>query len=431
MATEAIPRANEGLYRTLTPNAEVPIWSGRLRIAAGASVAGRGRVLMPWLPTPALRFELEGSPSGDLQTEGTVSLWGQKARGRCLITSRPLFPAMPGKIEGIVNGPLAIGGTPQMARLVVHVINFPKFLGRPIEVGKRSWLRGRASLAGNGWKFTIDACPHVGQLVDGLNATGGYAITHVGVLEREDGALFRPRQAADPLDRIGNLLSFASGAWAIPQLYVGVAADGRQVFRECGARPVGRWGGHSRWFNDLDVESLERAFVGFDRLWAKGVWREPLKLLIYLYVNANAGPPDIGLVLAQAALEQMAWHLLVNDRKVVSADGFGKLPAADQLRLLVSSCGIPLDTPSSLQDLAAMRTQGRQVTDGPDRIARLRNDFVHPPSGGSSARTHGRIVDAWRLSLWYLELALLSLMGQSGTYRSRLNSGEVSSLPWS
>jgi hypothetical protein len=127
----------------------------------------------------------------------------------------------------------------------------------------------------------------------------------------------------------------------------------------------------------------------------------------------------------------MAWHLLVNDRKVLSADGFAKLPAADQLRLLVSTCGILLETPSALQQLAAMRTQGRQGTDGPDRIAWLRNDFVHPPRGGSSPRTHDRIVDAWLLSVWYLELALLSLMGQSGTYLCRLTSGEISSLPWS
>ena len=127
----------------------------------------------------------------------------------------------------------------------------------------------------------------------------------------------------------------------------------------------------------------------------------------------------------------MAWHLLVNDRKVLSPEGFSKLPAADQFRLLVSTCGIPLDTPSALRELAAMRTQGRPVTDGPDRIARLRNDFVHPPRGGASARTHGRIVDAWRLSIWYLELSLLSLIGQTGSYRSRLTAGEISSLPWS
>jgi hypothetical protein len=318
-----------------------------------------------------------------------------------------------------------------MVRLVVHLVNFPKFIGRPTAVGERGWAMGRALLSGHGWNFTIDACPQISDLVDGLKATGGYAITHVGVLEREDGAPFRPSQAEDPLDRIGSFLSFAAGGWAIPQLYVGIAADGRHVFQEFGARQVGRWGGHFRWFNDQDVETLERGFAGFDRLWAKELWREPLQKLIYLYVNANAGPPDVGLVLAHAALEQMAWHLLVNDRKVLSPEGFSKLPAADQFRLLVSTCGIPLDTPSALRELAAMRTQGRPVTDGPDRIARLRNDFVHPPRGGASARTHGRIVDAWRLSIWYLELSLLSLIGQTGSYRSRLTAGEISSLPWS
>ena len=171
--------------------------------------------------------------------------------------------------------------------------------------------------------------------------------------------------------------------------------------------------------------------MSFDQLWARGEWREPLQKLIYLYVEANDRPPDVGLVLAQAALEQMAWHLLVNDRRVLSRGGFAKLSAADQLRRLVKTCVIPLDTSSALKHLAGVKTTGTQHADGPYWIARLRNDFVHPPRGGQSARTSGRIVDAWLLSVWYLELALLSLMGYSGEYRSRLNSGEVSRLPWS
>ena len=127
----------------------------------------------------------------------------------------------------------------------------------------------------------------------------------------------------------------------------------------------------------------------------------------------------------------MAWHLLVNDRGVLSRGAFKNLKAAGQLRRLVKDSGIPLDTPSDLKRLTGMTTGGRQPIDGPDWIAQLRNDFVHPPRGGQSARTSARMVDAWLLSMWYLELALLSLMDFKGDYRSRLNAGEVSRLPWS
>ena len=349
MAERLIPKANEGLYHTPEPNAEVPVLSGRLRVTAGGSVAGPGRIELCWLPEPRLRFRLDGSPRGVLTTEGIVRLWGQRAKGRCMITQRQPLHDLPEPIEGLINGPFAVGSNPQVARLVVHLVNFPDFIGSPIEVGARHHIAGRALLSRSGWRFTIDGLPNTRRLFDSIRITGGYAITHVGVLEREDGTPFRPSEADDHLLGIGTFLSFAAGAWAFPQLHVGLAADGSPAYRECGVRPVHPWDGRFRWFNDHDGASLERAFVSFDQLWARGEWREPLQKLIYLYVEANDRPPDVGLVLAQAALEQMAWHLLVNDRRVLSRGGFAKLSAADQLRRLVKTCVIPLDTPSALK----------------------------------------------------------------------------------
>jgi hypothetical protein len=207
------------------------------------------------------------------------------------------------------------------------------------------------------------------------------------VLEREDGTPFRPSEADDHLLGIGTFLSFAAGAWAFPQLHVGLAADGSPAYRECGVRPVHPWDGRFRWFNDHDGASLERAFVSFDQLWARGEWREPLQKLIYLYVEANDRPPDVGLVLAQAALEQMAWHLLVNDRRVLSRGGFAKLSAADQLRRLVKTCVIPLDTPSALKTSGgredAWHTGRRRTILDSSLTQRFR-----PPAARRSVRTN-------------------------------------------
>jgi hypothetical protein len=68
------------------------------------------------------------------------------------------------------------------------------------------------------------------------------------------------------------------------------------------------------------------------------------------------------------------------------------------------------------------------VTDGPDRIAYVRNAFVHPKRG--AARTTSSLtVDAWRLSQWYLQIGLLSLMGYPGDYRNSLVT-EATKVPW-
>jgi hypothetical protein len=44
------------------------------------------------------------------------------------------------------------------------------------------------------------------------------------------------------------------------------------------------------------------------------------------------------------------------------------------------------------------------------------------------------MVDAWRLGLWYVEMALLAWLGYGGTYNSRLEDdrwrGKVVRVPW-
>jgi hypothetical protein len=107
---------------------------------------------------------------------------------------------------------------------------------------------------------------------------------------------------------------------------------------------------------------------------------------------------------------------------------FKKLSAGDQIRQVVELCRLPVDTPPSLPALAALQTPNRQVTDGPDRISYVRNAFVHPKRGAHRS-TSALTVDAWRLSQWYLEVGLLSLMGYSGNYKNRVLT-EVTRVPW-
>lgn len=69
-------------------------------------------------------------------------------------------------------------------------------------------------------------------------------------------------------------------------------------------------------------------------------------------------------------------------------------------------------------------------------MAKFRNGFVHPNE------RHRNIVlraddsaafEAWQLSLWYRELALLYLLDHQGRYRNRTTAnwvGEVEPVPW-
>ena len=69
---------------------------------------------------------------------------------------------------------------------------------------------------------------------------------------------------------------------------------------------------------------------------------------------------DAGLILAQTALEYLAWTYCVQDRKMVSDRAFGQkgLAAADRLRLLATAMDIPTVLPDSLRSLHAKRSNG-------------------------------------------------------------------------
>jgi hypothetical protein len=139
---------------------------------------------------------------------------------------------------------------------------------------------------------------------------------------------------------------------------------------------------------------------------------------------------DAGLILAQTALELLAWTYCVLDRKMISAAAFQprRLSAADRFRLLASSLNIPTEIPANLTGLHGRR--GKKWVDGMEAITEIRNRLVHPAA--QQIEDPGYF-EAWKLSLWYIDLVLLRLCGHKGKYANRLDRrwvGQVESVPW-
>jgi hypothetical protein len=138
------------------------------------------------------------------------------------------------------------------------------------------------------------------------------------------------------------------------------------------------------------------------------------------------------LILAQTALELLAWTHCVQDRKMVSPAAFSRrgLSAADKLRLLASSLSVPKEISSSLSALHGKR--GKKWDDGMDAITSIRNSLVHPNIQSESS--DHPYYEACELSLWYIDMILLRLCGHNGNYANRLTkprwTGAVELVPW-
>lgn len=133
-----------------------------------------------------------------------------------------------------------------------------------------------------------------------------------------------------------------------------------------------------------------------------------------------------------SALYQM---VVVDRAAAMSASKYDNLPAKQKLAQLLDVMKVPPAIPAKLSHLAAFAaTNGWQTAC--ETLAEIRHGYVH------SNKKRRQVVlsapnlatfEAWQLSLWYQELALLYLLDHAGEYRNRLTAewlGEVEKVPW-
>lgn len=333
-----------------------------------------------------------------------------------------------------------------LERAIVHLFNFPTFndhsggdhclvTGDP-PLQERRFCE-QTCLRGDGWKVTVVKTENADQLERDLKKEGGFAITHVAEISREDGATFSSNELKEILLKLQHFLTFALGRWAGVSLVVAFTPTNDRAFERWGTGitcPDYWTAGHS-WFDVQNAELLRQVFPGFCKLASKPVWRDRLHEVLWWYAAANERGPtittDMATVLAQAALELLAWLHCVCEMEMVSKQAFkpNGLRASDKLRMLATSCRIPKAIPQELEALHSV--QPNPFEDCPHAITELRNATVHPDS--SRKMPDGVWYQGWRLSMWYLDLVLLSLCEHNGDYANRLKKrwvGTVEPVPW-
>jgi hypothetical protein len=409
------------------------------------SIEGQAQVYLRFLPKPRVTIEIEAAsesmePSVDAVGDN-IQLKGSGVRVPGFATQMALsFPGIEQRrITFLPNPNMVTIGDPdaeQIEQAIFHVLNFDEVFGdgclnKKYAEGRLEAL-GVIPLKSVGWDVFIHLLPDVRESIKGLKGSGGYAITHVGRCRRTDGMLFSGNDAADILQALHYLLSFGRGFWVAPILPVGLDESGEPIWRQWGVPQTDSWVSAPSWFSPLHSGMLREVFPGFMGRWRSPLWQEAIRHAIYWYLASNSGVGiDTGLVLTQIALESLSWVLLVRDLRRLSRNGFEKLPAAEAIRTLLNELGIPVDIPAPLKDLQR-EGKARTWQDGPHAVTAVRNSIVHADRG-SSVGFGNALFEAWTLSQWQLELALLALFGHKGKYHNRLVRGLVSDaedVPW-
>jgi hypothetical protein len=419
------------------------LYEGSLELVDNANAdliaSGRGKVEFHWLPTPHAVYTLpsrrdvyEFPSSVSLRSlDGVVDAEG-------VVSTHQLG-------GGPMSGSINTSSLPEQATTTevrFFVANLREFFGEPLyeewqaEDGhtQRSAWAGRVVLTDDVWRFTIDRRRDFEVVKLRLAAEGGVAVTHMGSLVRFNGTTFSAAEADDALVALSGFLGLARGQWAPPLLPRGLNANGDIVWQDWTQRNTSSWSGVMSPFDILHREHLQSGFAGYMTRWRDPLWNQPLRFATHMYVEAN-GPvtADTSLVLAQAALELIAWVLFVEEKRTHDERSFDKIWASERLRELLAWMGMTPAIPATLANLAS---EARRLdwADGPHVISEMRNALVHPRKREMlNMPSMAARIELYQMALSYLELALLRLIDFNGEYTNRLASpsvGIVERVPW-
>ncbi len=408
---------------------------------AGENHVGTGDVQFRFLPRPRVVINAR-FPAGPFSGFGLLfneradeyfSFNGQKIEGfhaRCNANDNGLEVDWASNVEPMLFGDTTTTNT---VAVVSHLFNFPDFRkgGHPdaAPIGCSLLI-----LESGEWRILLQSLPGnaTHQAWERINREGGSFLTHLMKLDRRDGSAFSEEDAAKQNVLISNFLSFLKGGrcWAVCE--VGLDTSGVVTWRSFASPRISN--PPYSWFDRFSGNQAESLFPLFAGRWQQSdEWRDCLQHAIYWYTQANTsgGHPgiDSALILAQTALERLAHHYAVVDRRLISAEGFKALKASDKLRMLFASLRIPTDIGPVTPGIQRLAGQFNWV-DAPHAITHIRNSLVHPDNRKPVRDCY---VEAWALSLWYLELSILALCSYDGTYRNRLiarYAGQVEHVPW-
>jgi hypothetical protein len=406
----------------------------------GHDIPGHVTARAQWLPLPRTDIEVRVH---ELPADLTI-LQSSKERLRGHLALQDLNASLEVVANGYTLGSdlelrfepaedaVTDGGPPDADYLHCQILNLTWFWPSPV-AGPVHVLRS------DHWECELH--PERGQtdLVDQLKQEGGYALTHTCSIKRADGGSIDRAASREVLHALAHFFGFIQGAWAPPLFAKGVAA-GSVRWREWYHRFYQPWQSHGpSWFDTSTGESLQELFPGFMARWESDRWRDTIRSGIYWYIQCNRAGFGIdgALILAQAALERIAWTYAVEDLGLVSPDGFRKLAAADQLRLFLISAGVPIQL-TRYSPALQKHAKANNWVDGIQAIVEVRNALIHGNPEGRRKHFGGGqndlLREAWLLSLYLLELALLRVCNYIGMHASRIDLpqmlGKVTRVPW-
>lgn len=391
-----------------------------------------------WRPNLGVEAVLHwaGAPFLDLDGRAELEVPNLRLRTRVLVRRSVSRSAGQHTAIALLPGQFGFGTATGLLYMTFSIANFPAVIGLHVRRSNQALL-ARMQFVEGPWTITIDPIPNKDYFEE-LSDKKGYGLTHVGRIERSDGATFSAGDAEAILDDVSLTLGFSRAAFTGLILRHGYSTSGDRVWSDWSAFRVSHFNNHSTWFSSQRPEVLQNVFDGWRRL-RSDPNREVIIAACDLYLDAHVSglATESRLVLAQAALEGLAdgWTIPAGIDVATYLAAFApQSGAARRIAQIGATFGLPTQVPASLPDLVAMQ-QPQPGAQAWEKIAWIRNSIAHLNNFPRLVTVSGIAGhQAFEYAAWYLELALLRLLQVTGNYQNRLAgprwAGEVEPLPW-
>ena len=283
------------------------------------------------------------------------------------------------------------------------------------------------------WPITLEASPWLVRIEPVSNLIGlerelrsksGYAVTHTGTVERDDGKGFDEEEAQDFLNGLDNFLSFICGSSCAVTHVSGTDIDGREAWKRWSSHHVVPWSRRRTWADITLRKHLPELFLNFWRDYINA--KEDVERSLGWYIFSNqAGAVDICILLNQSVIELLTY--------ITSGSKPRGKRTGDWIAEHLQDEGIDPKIPFLCRELTALSKQ-YNLRHGPHALVKLRNSLIHPNSTIQTLSMDA-YHEAQQLGLWYTELLLLKRFKYEGNYASRLTPvqmpGATEPVPWS
>jgi hypothetical protein len=430
----SLPQALLPYNQYRPPNSPTPLYQGSLQVdTSNGAFKLDGRIEILWQPSPQLYY----STAAELPLDVATSVIFEGVEADAFPADTTVVPEPPIGEWVAFSDPswtghltrLDVGSGTAFSHVTFQLVNFIEYLGAWV-VDDSVPYHGRVEMSGGGWRLTVDARPDLDAVKKVLNSTGGYAATHTGRLEREDGSTFSRDVAVEMLDGLYWFFSFVAGSPCGPFLPVGFDLHGHAAWSRWGVPTTTTWPPQGGWLDSHYPQAMADLFPGFVERWLDPYWKRVVYLGVGYYLDANV-PRTVekAIALGQIVLELLVYAVLVDGGHKSTSDVRN---VSRGIGMLLDHYGIDHEVPEDFTELRLEAEREGWLT-APWAMTALRNEITHPKRDREERPFRAKI-EAWKLVVWYVEMTLLATFNFNGVYGKRLGwprwVGQVEPVPW-